>query len=94
MTGGILYVDGQSTINVNNSTFYNNFAVSASISYVSNEGSIHFSKCIFNYNHAVSVGLIDIIGSAVESSIESSSIYSNEIVSAADVIKELDDRTH
>ena len=94
MTGGILYVDGQSTINVYNSTFYNNFAVSASISYVSNEGNIHFSKCIFNYNHAVSVGLIDIIGSAVESSIESSSIYSNEIVSAADVIKELDDRTH
>ena len=94
MTGGILYVDGHSTINVSNSTFYNNFAVSASISYVSNEGSIYFSKCIFNYNHAVSVGLIDIIGSSIESSIESSSIYSNEIVSAADVIKELDDRTH
>ena len=94
MTGGIFYVAGSSTVNVNNSTFYNNFAVTAAISYATNEGSIIYSNWIFNYNHAVSIGLIEVIGSVVDNSIQSSSIYSNEIVSAADIIKELEDRTH
>ena len=93
MTGGIFYVAGSSTINVNNSSFYNNFALTAAISHVSNGGSIHYSNWIFNYNHAMSVGLIDIIESEVESSIESSSIYSIELASAADIINELNDRT-
>ena len=94
MTGGIFYVAGSSTINVNNSTFYNNFAVSAAISYATDDGSIVYSNWIFNYNHAVSIGLIEVIGSVVENSIQSSGIYSNEIVSAVDIIKELEDRTH
>ena len=94
MTGGIFYVAGSSTINVNNSTFYNNFAVTAAISYATDDGSIVYSNWIFNYNHAVSIGLIEVIGSVVENSIQSSGIYSNEIVSAADIIKELEDRTH
>ena len=93
MTGGIFYVAGSSTINVSNSSFYNNFALTAAISHVSNGGSIHYSNWIFNYNHAMSVGLIDIIESEVESSIESSSIYSIELASAADIINELNDRT-
>ena len=94
MTGGILYVDGESTINVSNSTFFNNFALTAAISYATNEGSINYINWIFNYNHAVSVGLIDVIGSVIENSIKSSNIYSNEILSVADIIKELEDRTH
>lgn len=93
LEGGLFYVNGNSPIYVYNSSFYNNFALVAPISYTSSQGSVHFIGSNFTFNHAVSVGLFETIDSNVESSIEHCEVYNNEMVTVASLIVELEDRT-
>ena len=94
LQGGLFYINGNSPVYVTNSSFFNNFAVVASISYTTNQGSIHFIGWDFIFNHALSVGLFELIDSIVESSIEHWNIHQNQLVDKATIIAELDDRSH
>jgi hypothetical protein len=94
MIGGLFYVNGNSPIYVYNSSFFSNFAISAPISYITNQGSIHFISWNFTLNRALSVGLFENIDSIVASSLQHCNFYENEIVAAAVITEEIDDRTH
>jgi len=94
LQGGLFYINGNSPVYVTNSSFFNNFALVAPISYTTNQGSIHFIDWDFIFNHALSVGLFELIDSIVESSIEHWNIHQNQLVDKATIIAELDDRSH
>jgi hypothetical protein len=89
--GGIFYISGKSTIVVEDSTFFGNFALTASIGYVTSQGSVTLTGCNIRFNHAISVGLLELIDSSIASSIIHSAIEENDIVSSATINTELDD---
>ena len=94
MIGGLFYVNGNSPIYIYDSSFFSNFAISAPISYITNQGSAHFISWDFTLNKALSVGLFENIDSIVATSLEHCNFYENEIVAASVITEELDDRTH
>lgn len=87
-------MNGKSPLYIYNSTFFNNFALSATVAYATNQGSMHFFDCDFLKNHALTVGLMDIIDTTEPSEMIHSLIHSNTIVDKSEIISELDDRTH
>lgn len=88
--GGLFYVSRISYIEVINSNIFSNFAVTASMAYVGNQGKIIIDSCDISRNQVISVGLLEIVDSIAENEFSNNNVYSNEIILATTTIRELD----
>ena len=80
MEGSIIYAESNSVVRMHNCTITENFGVLNGIAKISNGGYFEiYGSEIFN-NHAYSSPFAEILDSASTSIIDSSKIYSNEII--------------
>lgn len=89
----MFYVTRNSYVEVKNSTIFSNFAVIASIAYVSNQGRIIIDSSDISFNKAVSIGILEIVDSTLPSTFTNNTVYSNTLITKEVTIKELDDPT-
>jgi ABC-type branched-subunit amino acid transport system ATPase component len=78
---------------VQNSTLFSNYAVVASLDYISNQGRIIIESSDISFNKAISIGILEIVDSTVTSTFTNNTVYSNMSVTKEVTIKELDDPT-
>jgi hypothetical protein len=91
--GGVFYVARNSYIEVLNSTLFSNYAVVASLAYISNQGRITIDSSDISFNKAISIGILEIVDSISVSMFTNNTVYSNTLISKEVTIKELDDPT-
>jgi hypothetical protein len=91
--GGVFYVARNSYVEVQNSTLFSNYAVVASLGYISNQGRIIIDSSDISFNKAISIGILEIVDSTVTSTFTNNTVYSNTLVTKEVTIKELDDPT-
>jgi hypothetical protein len=86
--GGI-YVSQRSIVKLENSTFYTNFAVSASIALVENEAQILFVNCTMLRNSAINTGILGITNSIYPSKLVESTVNDQILVGKAQIHEEI-----